>query len=99
MKSRVLLSDFAQQLRRIKADVPHNYFTLLDAAGFSRTTALNHSAKTEGDAGSLSISKLQKLQKLYAMCGAVYGPVLNLVQYSNQKSMLMMVRAYIGVLN
>ena len=39
------LLDFAQQLRRKNADIPQNYFTLLDAAGISPTLILNQSAK------------------------------------------------------
>ena len=44
MKTEILLSDFVQQLRRIKADVPDIYFTLLDAAGISPTLILNLNA-------------------------------------------------------
>ena len=44
----VLLSDFAQQLHRKNAEVPHTYFALLDAAGISPTLVLNQNAKTEG---------------------------------------------------
>ena len=36
----IFLSDFAQQLRCKNADVPDNYFTLLDAAGISPTLIL-----------------------------------------------------------
>ena len=35
------------------------------------------------EAGSLSNSKRQKLQKLYAKCGAAYGSVLTLVKHCN----------------
>ena len=41
------LSDFAQQLRCINADVPDINFTLLDAAGKSPTLILNQNAKTK----------------------------------------------------
>ena len=41
----MFLSDFAQQLRRMNADVPDIYFTLLDAAGISPTLILNQNAK------------------------------------------------------
>ena len=41
------LSEFAQQLRRKNADVPDNYFTLLDAAGISPTLILNQNAKAK----------------------------------------------------
>ena len=43
----ILLSDFAQQLRRENADVPDIYFTLLDAAGISATLILNQNAKAK----------------------------------------------------
>ena len=43
----IFLSDFAQQLRRKKADVPDIYFTLLDAAGISPTLILNQNAKAK----------------------------------------------------
>ena len=43
----IFLSDFAQQLRRKNADVPHIYFTLLDAAGISPTLILNQNAKAK----------------------------------------------------
>ena len=43
----IFLSDFAQQLRRINADVPDIYFTLLDAAGISPTLILNQNAKAK----------------------------------------------------
>ena len=43
----VLLSDFAQQLRRKDANVSDICFTLLDAAGISRTLKLNQNANTE----------------------------------------------------
>ena len=43
----ILLSDFAQQLRRKNADVPDIYFTLLDAAGISPALILNQNAKAK----------------------------------------------------
>ena len=43
----VFLSDFAQQLRRKKADVADIYFALLDAAGISSTRFLNQNAKAK----------------------------------------------------
>ena len=43
----IFLWDFAQQLRRKNADVPHIYFTLLDAAGISPTLILNQNAKAK----------------------------------------------------
>ena len=45
---RVLLSDFAQELRRKNADVPDIHITLLDAAGISPTLVLNQNAKEKG---------------------------------------------------
>ena len=47
----VLISDFAQQLRRKNADVPDIYFTLLDAAGISPSLVFNQNAKAK-DRGS-----------------------------------------------
>ena len=43
----VLLSDFAQQLRRKTADVPDIYFTLLDVAGLSPTLILSQNSKAK----------------------------------------------------
>ena len=43
----IFLSDFAQQLRRKKPDVPDIYFTLLDAAGIPPTLILNQNAKAK----------------------------------------------------
>ena len=43
----IFLLDFAQQLRRKNADIPHIYFTLLDAAGISPTLILNQNAKAK----------------------------------------------------
>ena len=42
------LSDFAQQLRRKNADVPHTYITRLDAAGVSATLRSNQNATAKG---------------------------------------------------
>ena len=39
--------DFAQQLRRKNAELPDNYFTLLDAAGISPTLILNQNAEAK----------------------------------------------------
>ena len=47
VETEFLPSNFAQQLRRKKADVPNIYFTLLDAAGLSPTLILNPNAKVE----------------------------------------------------
>ena len=51
-----LLSDFPQQLRRKKADVPDIYFALLDAAGLSPTLILNQNDKTKERGRHLSES-------------------------------------------
>ena len=53
----IFLSDFAQQLRHKNADVPHNYFTLLDASGISPTLILNQNAKAK-ERGSWVPSKI-----------------------------------------
>ena len=43
----VLISDFTLQWRRKNADVPGNYFTLLDAAGISPSIVFNQNAKAK----------------------------------------------------
>ena len=43
----VLISDFILHLRRNNADVPDNYFTLLDAAGISPYLVFNQNAKAK----------------------------------------------------
>ena len=43
----IFLSDSAQQLRRMNAEVPDIYFSLLDAAGIAPTPFLNQNAKTK----------------------------------------------------
>ena len=81
----IFLLDFEQQLRRKNTDFPDIYFTLLDAAGISPTPILNQSAKLKREeAGSLSNSEPQKLQRLYTQGGAVYRSVCNLVKARNQ---------------
>ena len=47
----VLISDFTLHLSRKNADVPDIYFTLLDAAGISRSLVFNQNAKAK-DRGS-----------------------------------------------
>ena len=80
----IFLLDFAQQLRRKNADIPDINFILLVAAGISRTLILNQNAKAKTEeAGSLSKSGRQKLQKLYTQGAAAYGSVRNLVKASN----------------
>ena len=53
----IFLLDFAQQLRRKNAEVPDNYFTLIDAAGLSPTMILNQNAETE-ERGIWVLSKI-----------------------------------------
>ena len=48
METGVLLSHFAQQLRRKIADVLEIYFTLLDAAVVSPTVGLNENERERG---------------------------------------------------
>ena len=43
----VLLQDFAEHLRKKKADIPDNYFTLLDAANISSSEVVNQNAKAK----------------------------------------------------
>ena len=43
----VLISDFTLLLRRKNADVPDNYFTLLDAAGIYTSLVFNQNAKAK----------------------------------------------------
>ena len=47
METGILLTDFAQQLRRKNADVPDIYLKLLEAAGISPTLVQNQIAKTK----------------------------------------------------
>ena len=47
IETSVLLSEIAQQLRCINADVPDVCFNLLDAAGISPTLVLNHNAEAK----------------------------------------------------
>ena len=76
METEVLLSDFAQQLHRKNENVPGFFFTLLDAAGLSPTLVLNQNPKRKRkEAGPLSKSERQKLQRLYTQVGATYGSV------------------------
>ena len=49
--SGVLLSVFAQQLRRINPDVPAKYFILVDATGKSPIVVLNQNVKAKGRVG------------------------------------------------
>ena len=80
----VLLSDFAQQLRRKNADVPGIYFTSFHAAGTSPTLVLNQNAKVKREkAGSLSKGTRPELQKVSTQGGPAYGSVRNFVKTSN----------------
>ena len=70
----IFLSDFDQQLLRKNADVPDIYFTLLDAAGISLSLILNWNAKAKREeAGSLSKSERQRLQRLYTQVVLLMG--------------------------
>ena len=79
----ILLLDFAQQLRRKNADFPDFYFTLLHTAGISPTLILNHNAQAKEEAGSLSESDCQNLQRLYTQGDAALRSFRNLVKASN----------------
>ena len=84
VKTKVLLSNFAQQLGRKNEDVRDIHFTLLDAAGLSPTLVLNQSAKAkEKEIGSLLKNARQKLQNFFTHGGAVFGFVRNLVKLGN----------------
>ena len=84
LQTGIILSDFAQQLRRKNADNQDIYFSLLDAAGNSPTLILNQIAKAkEKEAGSPSKSERQKLQRLYTQGGPANGFVRNLVKACN----------------
>ena len=84
VKTGNFLSDFAQQLRRKNADVPDIYFTLLALLVYLRLWFWIRMPKLKREeAGSLSKSKRQKLQRLYTQGGAAYGSVRNLVKASN----------------
>ena len=63
--------DFAQQMRRKKADASDIYFTALDAAGISPTLILNQNAKPEPGTlkqGPKKVRKLGPFQELNARC-------------------------------
>ena len=47
VESGIFLSEFTQQRGRKNADLPNNYFTLLDAAGMSPTLILNQNGKAK----------------------------------------------------
>ena len=80
----VLLSDFAQQLRRKIADVPDLYFTLLDAVGIALSVVLNKNARSKKEEGGpLSKNECQKLQRMYTHDSPAFGSVRKLVKTSN----------------
>ena len=70
MENGVLLSKFAQQLRRENAYILDIYFVLLDATGISPTPVLNQNAKA-------------KEKRLSTEGGGAFGSVRNLVKASN----------------
>ena len=73
-QSAVLVSEFAQQLRRRNADDADIYFILLDAAGKPPTWFWIKIPQPErGKTASLSKSELQKLQRLIGQGAAAYG--------------------------
>ena len=73
---------FQTLLNNCVADVPDNYFGLLDAAGSSPKMLLNQIAKTieREEVGSLSNFEHQKLQRMYTQGGAARRSVQNLVK-------------------
>ena len=82
----IFLSDFAQQLRRKNADVPDIYLTFfyLTPLVYLRLWFWIRMPKLKREeAGSLSKSERQKLQRLYTQGGAACGSVRNLVKTSN----------------
>ena len=84
VKTGIFLSDSDQQFRRRIKEVADLYFTLLDSTGISPTLILNQNAKAKREeAGSLSKTEHEKLQRLYTQGGAGYGSVRNLVKASN----------------
>ena len=80
----VLISDFTLHLRRKNADVPDIYFTLLEAAGISRSLwFLTRMPKLKiEEAGSLAKYERRKLQTLYTQGAAAYGSVRILAKVS-----------------
>ena len=64
LETGILLSDFAQQLRRENTNVPDIYFTLLDAAGFYPTLAPKQNAKArEREEGSFQKMNIRKCKR------------------------------------
>ena len=47
VETAVFLANFAQQLRGKNTDVPHIYFTLIDASGISPSLVLNQNTTAE----------------------------------------------------
>ena len=70
----VLLTDFAQRLKRKNVPIPDIYFTLFDAASITPNLVVNRHAKGEEK------SERQKLQRLYTQGFAAYGSVRNLAK-------------------
>ena len=89
VETRILLSNYAQQLLCKNADVQDLYFTLRDGAVITPTLVLNEIAKAKRErererereeTGSFSKQERQKLHRLYTQGGAAYGSVHNLVK-------------------
>ena len=77
------LLDSAQHLRRKNADVPDIYFTLLYLTPLVYLRLwfwIRLPKPRREEAGSLSKSERQKLQRLYTQGGGAYGSVRNLVK-------------------
>ena len=66
----VLISDFTLYLRRKNADVPDTYFTLLDAAGISRSLVFNQNvkAKERGSWMPSTVWTSETAKAVYAKC-------------------------------
>ena len=85
VKTGVLLSDIAQQLRRKNADVPDIYFNLLDAAVVTPTLVLNQNAeaKKRGSWVPFKLRTTEVAKIVHAEGGAAYGSLQNWVKASN----------------
>ena len=84
VETRVLLSDFAQQLRPENTELRDIYFSFLDAVGKSRFWFWIKLPKLKREeAGFGSKTELQQLPRLNRQGGAAYGSVPKLVEASN----------------
>ena len=83
----ILLSDFAQQLRRKNADIPDIYFMtfyLTPLVYIPLWFWLRMPKLKRDEARSLSKSERRKLWRLYTQGDAAYGSVCNLVKDSSR---------------